>query len=165
MKRCVVFSVIDMFVVCEVMYVVCVFGIVNDDILLIVCLDIEVESIFDDCKVVDGDFYFVVVCGVVGGGVVGLFVGLVVVVVVFIGIIVVGVVGLGLVGVLLGMWLFVFVGLIVFDLVWCVFEDEIVQGCILVVIDGEEEILFVVIVVVLVIWVVYLLFDCFMVMM
>ena len=53
----------------------------------------------------------------------------------------VGVVGLGLAGASLGTWSSALAGSTVPDPVRRAFEDEIAQGRILVVIDGEEEIL------------------------
>ncbi|ODU66733.1 MAG: hypothetical protein ABT16_01010 [Rhodanobacter sp. SCN 65-17] len=141
MKRRAVFSATDMSVVREAMHAACSSGIANDDISLIARSDIEVENIPDDRKVADGDFYPAAVRGAVGGGVVGLLAGLVAVVAAPIGITVAGVVGLGLAGASLGTWSSALAGSTVPDPVRRAFEDEIAQGRILVVIDGEEEIL------------------------
>ncbi|MGN6235768.1 hypothetical protein [Dyella sp.] len=141
MKRRAVFSATDMSVVREAMHAARASGIANDDISLIARSDIEVENIPDDRKVADGDFYPAAVRGAVGGGVVGLLAGLVAVVAAPIGITVAGVVGLGLAGASLGTWSSALAGSTVPDPVRRAFEDEIAQGRILVVIDGEEEIL------------------------
>lgn len=141
MKRRAVFSATDMSVVREAMHAARSSGIANDDISLIARSDIEVENIPDDRKVADGDFYPAAVRGAVGGGVVGLLAGLVAVVAAPIGITVAGVVGLGLAGASLGTWSSALAGSTVPDPVRRAFEDEIAQGRILVVIDGEEEIL------------------------
>lgn len=141
MKRRAVFSATDMSIVREAMHAARSSGIANDDISLIARSDIELENVPDDRKVADGDFYPAAIRGAVGGGVAGVLAGLVAVVAAPIGITFAGVVGLGLAGASLGTWSSALAGSTVPDPVRRKFESEIQQGRILVVIDGEEEIL------------------------
>jgi len=141
MKRRAVFRAADMSVVREAMHAARSSGIANDDISLIARSDIELENIPDDRRIADGDFYPAAVRGAVGGGAVGLLAGLIAVVAVPIGITFAGVVGLGLAGASLGTWSSALAGSTVPDPVRREFEGEIEQGRILVVIDGEEDVL------------------------
>jgi len=141
MKRRAVFSAADMPTVRAAMHAARTAGVDNDDISLIARSDIELENVPDDRKVEDGDFYPAAVRGAVGGGVAGLLAGLVAVVVAPIGITVAGVVGLGLAGASLGAWSTALAGSTVPDPVRRAFEEEIEQGRILVVIDGDEDVL------------------------
>jgi hypothetical protein len=141
MKRRAVFSAADMSVVREAMHAARTAGIENDDISLIARSDIEKQSVPDDRKVTEGDFYPAAVKGAVGVGVVGLLGGLVAVVVAPIGITFAGVLGMALAGASLGTWSSALAGATVPDPVRREFESEIEKGRILVVIDGDESLL------------------------
>lgn len=139
MKRRAVFSAADMSIVRDAMHAARSAGIESDDISLIARSDIEEDAVPDDRKVGEGDFYPAAVKGAVGGGAAGLLGGLLAVVVAPIGITFAGVVGMALAGASLGTWATALAGSTVPDPVRREFEDEIAQGRILVVIDGEED--------------------------
>ncbi|SEI40233.1 hypothetical protein [Frateuria terrea] len=116
-------------------------GIPEDDISLIARADIELEATPEQHKEAGSDFYPAALRGVVGGGAIGLLAGLVAVAIPPIGITVAGVAGLTIAGALTGGWSGALTGASVPDPVRRKFEDEIEAGRILVVLDGDNEVL------------------------
>ena len=116
-------------------------GIANDDISLIARSDIELDTVPDDRRVVDGDFYPAAVRGVTFGGAAGLLAGLLAVVVTPIGLTLAGVAATTLAGAAMGTWTSALAGSAVPDPVRRKFEDDIQQGRILVVLDGDKDVL------------------------
>ncbi|HEX7815109.1 hypothetical protein [Dyella sp.] len=116
-------------------------GVPDDDISLIARSDIELEAVPDDRRVVDGDFYPAALRGVTWGGAAGLLAGLLAVVVTPIGLTLAGVAATTVAGAAVGTWTSALAGSAVPDPVRRKFEDEIEQGHILVVLDGEKDVL------------------------
>lgn len=116
-------------------------GIPEDDISLIARADIELEATPEQHKEAGSDFYPAALRGVVGGGAIGLLAGLVAVAIPPVGITVAGVAGLTIAGALTGGWSGALTGASVPDPVRRKFEDEIEAGRILVVLDGDNEVL------------------------
>ncbi|HEY9130650.1 MAG TPA: hypothetical protein VIM98_02740 [Dyella sp.] len=116
-------------------------GIEDNDISLIARSDIELEAVPDDRRVVDGDFYPAAVRGVTLGGAAGLLAGLLAVVVTPIGLTLAGVAATTIAGAAVGTWASALAGSAVPDPVRRKFEGEIEQGHILVVLDGEKDVL------------------------
>ncbi len=116
-------------------------GIPDDDISLIARDDIEHHQIDDDRQETTGDFGRGGVKGLLGGGGSGLLVGIVAVTVAPLGLTLAGVAAMTLVGAAVGGWVGMLTGTSEPDTVRRTFEDEIASGHVLVVVDGEEEML------------------------
>ena len=116
-------------------------GIDNEDVSLIARSDIELEAIPDDRKVVEGDFYPAAIRGVGGGAAAGLLAGLAAVAIPPLGITLAGVGVMTLAGAAVGGWATALAGSALEDPVRRRFEAEIAQGCILVVLDANKEML------------------------
>jgi hypothetical protein len=116
-------------------------GIPESDISLIARSDIELEAAPEQHKEAGSDFYPAALRGVVCGGAVGLLAGLVAVAHPPVGSPVAGVAGLPLAGALTGGWTGALAGAAVPDPVRRKFEGEIEAGRILVVLDGDKELL------------------------
>ena len=141
MKTRHVFSTPDIEAAKTVMQAARAAGIPEGDISLIARSDIELEAAPEQHKEAGSDFYPAALRGVVGGGAIGLLAGLVAVAVPPVGITVAGVAGLTLAGALTGGWTGALAGASVPDPVRRKFEGEIEAGRILVVLDGEKELL------------------------
>lgn len=116
-------------------------GIASDDISLIARSDIELEQTPEQHKEAGGDFFPGAVRGVIGGGATGLLAGLVAVAIPPIGITLAGAALLGVAGALVGSWTGAIAGSSVPDPVRRKFESEIEAGRILVVLDGDKDVL------------------------
>lgn len=114
-------------------------GIAHDDVSLIARDDIELEAIPEERKVVDNDFYPAALRGVGIGGASGLLAGLVAMAIAPIGLTLAGVGAMTLIGASMGAWASALAGSAVPDPVRRKFEDEIEQGRILLVLDGDDE--------------------------
>jgi len=112
-------------------------GIEDRDIALVARDDISLDRIPDDRKLVMNDFYPAALRGAVAGGASGIVAGMVAFVTP-IGLTVAGLGAMALIGVATGAWVSALVGSSVPDAVHREFEDEIREGKILVVIDGDE---------------------------
>ena len=141
MKTRHVFSTPDIEAAKTVMQAARAAGIPEGDISLIARSDIELEAAPEQHKEAGSDFYPAALRGVVGGGAIGLLAGLVAVAVPPVGITVAGVAGLTLAGALTGGWTGALAGASVPDPVRRKFEGEIEAGRILVVLDGDKELL------------------------
>jgi hypothetical protein len=141
MKTRHVFSTPDVATARTVMQAARAAGIAEDDISLVARSDIELEAAPEQHKEAGSDFYPAALRGVVGGGAVGLLAGLVAVAIPPVGITVAGVAGLTLAGALTGGWSGALAGASVPDPVRRRFEDEIEAGRLLVVLDGDPELL------------------------
>jgi hypothetical protein len=116
-------------------------GIPETDISLIARSDIELEATPEQHKEAGSDFYPAALRGVIGGGATGLLAGLVAVAIPPIGVTVAGVIGLTIAGALTGGWASALAGASVPDPVRRKFEHEIENGRILVVLDGNRDLL------------------------
>lgn len=116
-------------------------GIESRGISLIARHDIELQSIPDQRRVVTNDFYPAAARGVVGGGASGLLVGLVAVTIPAVGLTLAGVGVMPLIGATVGAWSSALAGASLPDPVRRKFEHEIEQGSILVVLDGQRELM------------------------
>ena len=114
-------------------------GIAHEDVSLIARDDIELEAIPEERKVVDNDFYPAALRGVGIGGASGLLAGLVAVAIAPIGLTLAGAGAMALVGAAMGAWASALAGSAVPDPVRRKFEDEIKDGRILLVLDGDDE--------------------------
>ncbi|MCX7514404.1 hypothetical protein [Frateuria sp. STR12] len=141
MKTRHVFSTPDLDSAKTVMQAARAAGIGEDDISLIARSDIELEATPEQHKEAGSDFYPAALRGVIGGGATGLLAGLVAVAIPPVGITLAGVAGLTVAGALTGGWASALVGASVPDPVRRKFEDEIEAGRILVVLDGDRELL------------------------
>ena len=141
MKTRHVFSTPDIEAAKTVMQAARAAGIPEGDISLIARSDIELEAAPEQHKEAGSDFYPAALRGVVGGGAIGLLAGLVAVAIPPVGITVAGVAGLTLAGALTGGWTGALAGASVPDPVRRKFEGEIEAGRILVVLDGDKELL------------------------
>ena len=141
MKVRAVFSVADMQAVKSAMGAARGAGVEDDDISLIARSDISLEKIPDDRQVAEGDFYPAAIRGALGGGTVGLLAGVVAMVAAPIGLTLAGVAGIALAGASLGSWATALAGSSVTDPVRRKFEAEIEAGRILVIVDGEQEVI------------------------
>ena len=141
MKTRHVFSTPDIEAAKTVMQAARAAGIPEGDISLIARSDIELEAAPEQHKEAGSDFYPAALRGVVGGGAIGLLAGLVAVAIPPVGITVAGVAGLTLAGALTGGWTGALAGAAVPDPVRRKFEGEIEAGRILVVLDGDKELL------------------------
>lgn len=116
-------------------------GVDNDDILLVARSDIEKREIPDKRKMADTDLMAAVGRGAGYGAATGLLAGLVAVAVPPLGITLAGAAAVGLAGAMVGSLGSALLGATVPDPVRQAFDDEIEAGNILVVIDGEQEVL------------------------
>lgn len=116
-------------------------GVPDADLSLIARSDIELEKIPDDRKIVDMDIIPAALRGTLGGGVAGLLAGVVAIAIPPLGVTLAGAGAIALAGALMGTWSAALVGASVPDPVRQSFEDEIAAGRILLVIDGEDELL------------------------
>lgn len=140
MKKRLVFSASDMTAVRIAMQKARDAGIADGDMSLVVRSD-RSEMIPNDRKIVEGDFYPAAAKGAVGGAVAGLVAGLVGVAIPALGITVAGAFAMAAGGGVLGAWSTALAGSAVEDPVSRKFEGEVSAGRILLVIDGEEELL------------------------
>jgi hypothetical protein len=116
-------------------------GIPDDDISLIARHDIENAAIPDDRQDTTGDFGRGGVKGLLEGGGSGLLVGLVAVSVPALGLTLAGVAAMTLIGAAVGGWMGMLTGTSEPDKVRRTFEDEIASGHVLVIVDGEANVL------------------------
>lgn len=116
-------------------------GIDDNDLLLVARSDIELETIPDSRKQADTGMMQAAVHGAGYGGAAGLLAGLVAVVIPPVGLTLAGAAAVGLAGAMIGTWSSALVGASLPDPVRVKFEDEIQSGRILVVVDGDKEIL------------------------
>ncbi|HBN52619.1 hypothetical protein CQ393_00050 [Stenotrophomonas sp. MYb238] len=116
-------------------------GVENDDILLVARSDIEKHAIPDKRKMADTDLMGAVGRGAGYGAATGLLAGLVAVAVPPLGITLAGAAAVGLAGAMVGSLGSALLGATVPDPVRQTFDDEIQAGNILLVIDGEQEVL------------------------
>ena len=116
-------------------------GIDDNDLLLVARSDIELESIPDGRKQADTDMMPAALRGAGYGGAAGLLAGLVAIVVPPVGLTLAGAAAVGLAGAMIGTWSSALVGASLPDPIRVKFEDEIQAGRILVVVDGDKEVL------------------------
>ncbi|KRG83880.1 hypothetical protein ABB34_10715 [Stenotrophomonas daejeonensis] len=116
-------------------------GVDNDDILLVARSDIEKYVIPDKRKMADTDLITAAGRGAGYGAATGLLAGLVAVAVPPLGITLAGAAAVGVAGALVGSLAAALLGATVPDPVRQAFDDEIEAGNILVVVDGEPEVL------------------------
>ncbi|MEI7038330.1 hypothetical protein [Fulvimonas yonginensis] len=141
MKTRHVFSTPDTATARTVMQAARAAGVAEDDISLVARSDIELEAMPEQHKEAASDFFPAALRGVIGGGATGLLAGLVAVAIPPLGITLAGVAGLTIAGALTGGWASALVGASVPDPVRRKFEGEIEAGRILVVLDGDAELL------------------------
>lgn len=115
-------------------------GVADRDVSLVARDDISLDRIPDDRKLVTNDFYPAALRGAAAGGASGIIAGMVAFVTP-IGLTVAGLGAMALVGVATGAWVSALVGASVPDAVHREFEDEIREGKVLVVIDGDRDVL------------------------
>jgi len=113
-------------------------GIADRDISLVARSDISMARIPDDRKLVMNDFYPAALRGAVTGGASGLVAGMLAMVTP-IGLTIAGIGAMALIGVAAGAWVSALVGSAVPDAVHREFEQEIREGKILIVIDGDAD--------------------------
>lgn len=116
-------------------------GIHNDDLSLVARSDIELQSIPNDRKEADTDMLPAAMRGVGIGGAAGLLAGLLAVVVTPIGLTLAGAAAATVAGAAIGTWASALAGSALPDPVRAQFDDEIKAGRILVVVDGEGDVL------------------------
>lgn len=116
-------------------------GVDDNDILLIARSDIELESIPNERKEADTDLMPAALRGAGYGGAAGLLAGLVAVVVTPIGLTIAGAAAAAAAGAMVGCWASALMGSALPDPIRRKFEEQIRQGRILVVIDGDRELL------------------------
>ena len=141
MKTRHVFSVPDVAAAATAMEVARDGGAVDADISLIARSDIELETIPDERKVVEGDFYPAAVRGVAGGAATGLLAGLIAIAIPPLGITLAGAAAMTLGGAAVGGWATALAGSAGPDPVHRQFQDEIDKGRILVVVDAPRDVL------------------------
>jgi hypothetical protein len=141
MKTRHVFSVPDVAAAATAMEAARDGGAVDADISLIARSDIELETIPDERKVVEGDFYPAAVRGVAGGAATGLLAGLIAIAIPPLGITLAGAAAMTLGGAAVGGWATALAGSAVPDPVRRQFQDEIDKGRILVVVDAPRDVL------------------------
>jgi len=113
----------------------------DDAISLIARDDIEKTDISDDRLDTSGDFGRGGMKGVLAGGGSGLLVGLVAITIPPLGLTLAGVAAMTVAGAAVGSWAGMLTGASEPDIVRRTFDDEIAEGHVLVVVDGEDEIL------------------------
>lgn len=114
-------------------------GIDNEDLSLVARSDIELTAVPDERKEARTDFLPAAARGAASGGAAGLLAGLVAVAVPPLGLTLAGVGVMTVAGALVGTWASALVGATVSDPVRRRFEEEIEQGRVLLVVDGEEQ--------------------------
>lgn len=139
MKTRHVYSTADMEMVKEGIRVARQCGIAHEDVSLVARDDIELEAIPEERKVVDNDFYPAALRGAGIGGASGLLAGLVAVAIAPIGLTLAGAGAMALIGATMGAWSSALAGSAIPDPVRRKFEDEIKEGRILLVLDGDAE--------------------------
>lgn len=116
-------------------------GVPKEAISLIASHEIEQQAIPDDHQETGGDFVPGGIKGLVGGGASGLLAGIVAVTIAPLGLTLAGVAAMTLVGAAVGGWIGMLTGTEEPDTVRRTFEDEIATGHVLLVIDGDKEML------------------------
>jgi len=116
-------------------------GVHDDDILLIARSDIELESIPNDRKEADTDLMSAALRGAGYGGATGLLAGLLAVVITPIGLTIAGAAAATAAGAMVGCWASALMGSALPDPIRRKFDAHIQQGRILVVIDGDRDLL------------------------
>lgn len=116
-------------------------GVHDDDILLIARSDIELESIPNERKEADTDLMSAALRGAGYGGATGLLAGLLAVVVTPIGLTIAGAAAATAAGAMVGCWASALMGSALPDPIRRKFDAHIQQGRILVVIDGDRDLL------------------------
>ena len=116
-------------------------GIPDDDILLVARSDIEVDSIPNERKEADTDLMPAAVRGAGYGAGAGLIAGLVAVAIPPLGVTIAGAAAATVAGAVVGCWASALVGSSVPDPIRRKFHDEIEAGNILVVVDGDKQLL------------------------
>lgn len=116
-------------------------GVHDDDILLIARSDIELESIPNDRKEADTDLMSAALRGAGYGGATGLLAGLLAVVISPIGLTIAGAAAATAAGAMVGCWASALMGSALPDPIRRKFDAHIQQGRILVVIDGDRDLL------------------------
>lgn len=116
-------------------------GVPKDDVSLIARKDIQLEEIPDRQQEPNEDFGRGAVKGILAGGGSGLLAGLVATTVTPLGLTLAGVAAMTLAGAAAGSWLGMLTGTAEPDIVRRTFEEEIEAGRVLVIVDGEDELL------------------------
>ena len=116
-------------------------GIPDDDILLVARSDIEVDSIPNERKEADTDLMPAAVRGAGYGAGAGLIAGLVAVAIPPLGVTIAGAAAATVAGAVVGCWASALVGSSLPDPIRRKFHDEIEAGNILVVVDGDKQLL------------------------
>ncbi|MGN7917621.1 MULTISPECIES: hypothetical protein [Lysobacter] len=116
-------------------------GVHDDDILLIARSDIELKSIPNDRKEADTDLMSAALRGAGYGGATGLLAGLLAVVISPIGLTIAGAAAATVAGAMVGCWASALMGSALPDPIRRKFDAHIQQGRILVVIDGDRDLL------------------------
>jgi len=116
-------------------------GVAPGDISLVARSDTELEQAPEQHREAHSDFFAGAARGVIGGGATGLLAGLVAVAIPPIGVTLAGVIALGVAGAMVGSWTGAIAGASVPDPVRRKFEAEIQAGRILVVLDGDKQLL------------------------
>lgn len=116
-------------------------GVHDDDILLIARSDIELESIPNDRKEADTDLMSAALRGAGYGGATGLLAGLLAVAITPIGLTIAGAAAATAAGAMVGCWASALMGSALPDPIRRKFDAHIQQGRILVVIDGDRDLL------------------------
>jgi hypothetical protein len=141
MKKRHVFSVADVTAAETCVHTALQTGVPSDDVSLIARDDIQLEEIPDRQQEPKEDFGRGAVKGILAGGGSGLLAGLVAITVTPIGLTLAGVAAMTLAGAATGSWMGMLTGTAEPDIVRRTFEDEIAAGHVLVVIDGEHDLL------------------------
>lgn len=116
-------------------------GIADEDLLLVARPDIQLDALPQDRIDASTDFLPAAIRGAVGGGAVGLLAGLVAVTIPALGVTIAGAGLLALIGTMVGTWSSALMGSALPNETRRIFEDEIERGRILVVVDGDKELL------------------------
>lgn len=114
-------------------------GIEDTDLLLVARSDIQLESIPDARKQADTDMMPAAARGAGIGGAAGILAGLVAFAVPAVGITLAGAAAVGFAGAMLGTWTSALMGSSLPDPIRVKFEEEIVAGRILLLVDGSNE--------------------------
>ena len=116
-------------------------GVDDHNLLLVARSDIELESVPDDRQEADTDMFPAAMRGIGYGGATGLLAGLVAFAIPPLGITLAGAAAIGVVGAMVGCWSSALVGASLPDPIRRKFEGEIQAGNILLVVDGEANVL------------------------
>ena len=116
-------------------------GVGDHDLLLVARSDIALESVPDDRQEADTDMFPAAMRGIGYGGATGLLAGLVAFAIPPLGITLAGAAAIGVVGAMVGCWSSALVGASLPDPIRRKFEGEIQAGNILLVVDGEANVL------------------------